>query len=238
MVSPLKVKAHVFTIHTLHITDTDIGAVASALTKKRQQAPKFFQHLPIIVDLDALSQDIEMPDMKFIEALQVLFKKYQLAVAGYRCTHAAWIKQLQARQLPVFQNHRMLNTEIEENDPLAQETSQATHITQKVRSGQQAIAQQGDLIITAPISHGTELLASGNIHVYGVLRGRAFAGLNGDKNACIFCQKIDVDLVSIAGYYEVFEHDISERDNNTACYKICLKNEKIVIEQVKMGALA
>jgi septum site-determining protein MinC len=48
-------------------------------------------------------------------------------------------------------------------------------------------------------------MAAGNIHVYGVLRGRALAGNQGDTNARIFCQCLEADLVSIAGQYMVNE---------------------------------
>ena len=78
-------------------------------------------------------------------------------------------------------------------------------ITTPIRSGQQVYAQGGDLIIAASVSPGAELLADGNIHVYGTLRGRALAGINGNENARIFCYGLEAELVSIAGQYKVFE---------------------------------
>jgi septum site-determining protein MinC len=65
------------------------------------------------------------------------------------------------------------------------------------------VSKGGDLVITASVSHGAELLADGNIHVYGALRGRALAGIAGDKNARIFCQSLEAELVSIAGFYRL-----------------------------------
>jgi septum site-determining protein MinC len=81
------------------------------------------------------------------------------------------------------------------------ETIKTKLLTLPVRSGQQVVSKGGDLVITAAVSHGAELLADGNIHVYGALRGRALAGIAGDKQARIFCQSLDAELVSIAGYY-------------------------------------
>ncbi|MCS5933143.1 hypothetical protein LNQ03_31960 [Klebsiella pneumoniae subsp. pneumoniae] len=37
------------------------------------------------------------------------------------------------------------------------------------------------------MSAGAELIADGNIHVYGMMRGRALAGAGGDRDAQIFC---------------------------------------------------
>ncbi|HBB24549.1 MAG TPA: septum site-determining protein MinC, partial [Pseudomonas sp.] len=78
-------------------------------------------------------------------------------------------------------------------------------VTTPIRGGQQIYAQGGDLIVLAPVSPGAELLADGNIHVYGPLRGRALAGIKGDTSARIFCQQLAAEMVSIAGQYKVAE---------------------------------
>jgi septum site-determining protein MinC len=48
-------------------------------------------------------------------------------------------------------------------------------IDQPVRSGQRIYAPNCDLIVTSHVSAGAELIADGNIHVYGMMRGRALA---------------------------------------------------------------
>jgi septum site-determining protein MinC len=78
-------------------------------------------------------------------------------------------------------------------------------ITSPVRGGQQIYAQGGDLVVISSVSPGAELLADGNIHVYGPMRGRALAGIKGDTKARIFCQQLTAELVSIAGQYKVSE---------------------------------
>ncbi len=76
-------------------------------------------------------------------------------------------------------------------------------ITEPVRSGRQIYAQGGDLVVVGPVSPGAELVADGSIHVYGALRGRALAGVGGDKASRIFCQSLEAELVSIAGLYRI-----------------------------------
>jgi septum site-determining protein MinC len=76
-------------------------------------------------------------------------------------------------------------------------------ITQPVRSGTQVYARDADLVVTAPVSAGAEIMADGNIHVYAALRGRALAGAGGDAEARIFCSRLEAELVSIAGHYLV-----------------------------------
>ena len=78
-------------------------------------------------------------------------------------------------------------------------------VTTPVRSGTQIYARGTDLVVTASVSPGAELVADGNIHVYGPLRGRALAGASGDTGARIFCSRLEAELVSIAGRYLVSE---------------------------------
>lgn len=72
-----------------------------------------------------------------------------------------------------------------------------------VRAGQRIYAQGSDLIVTATVNAGAEVIADGNVHVYGALRGRAIAGGGNNMEARVFALNFDPELVSIAGYYAV-----------------------------------
>jgi septum site-determining protein MinC len=74
-----------------------------------------------------------------------------------------------------------------------------------VRSGQVIHAVGGDLVVLAPVSSGAELIADGNIHVYGPLRGRALAGARGNSDVSIFCLSLEAEFISIAGRYLMAE---------------------------------
>lgn len=74
-----------------------------------------------------------------------------------------------------------------------------------VRAGQRIYARGGDLIITAVVNNGAEVIADGSIHIYAPLRGRALAGASGNPNARIFAFVMEPELLSIAGMYRTFE---------------------------------
>ncbi len=76
---------------------------------------------------------------------------------------------------------------------------------QPVRSGQRVYARHRDLVVTAAVGAGAEVMADGCVHVYGSLRGRALAGARGETSARVFCQEFNAELVSIAGVFRVFE---------------------------------
>ena len=92
-----------------------------------------------------------------------------------------------------------------------------------IRTGQQLLAEQGDVVLTADINSGAELIAMGNVHVYGTVRGRIIAGASGQAQARIFCQKLEAELVSIAGTYCVAD-DIPQEFWGTAV-QISLNDE-------------
>jgi septum site-determining protein MinC len=67
-----------------------------------------------------------------------------------------------------------------------------------VRSGQQIYAQDTGLIILGGVNDGGEVLADGDIHVYGPLSGRVIAGLSEDaKEAKIFIRQFRPSLIGI-----------------------------------------
>ena len=74
-----------------------------------------------------------------------------------------------------------------------------------VRSGQSIVFTDGDVTVLGSVGSGAEIVAGGSIHVYGTLRGRAMAGVNGNSAARIYCQKIEAELLAIDGYYQTAE---------------------------------
>lgn len=82
---------------------------------------------------------------------------------------------------------------------------EVAHITsyhdEILRTGQSLVQDNGDIILKAGMNSGSEVIASGNIHIYGTVRGRVIAGAGGHAAARIFCQSLEAELVSIAGTY-------------------------------------
>lgn len=90
-------------------------------------------------------------------------------------------------------------------NPVPSVAPAAMVINRPLRSGQRIYARQTDLIIIGAVNQGAEIIADGNIHVYGPLRGKAMAGARGDTTARIFATQLDPELLAIAGVYRVIE---------------------------------
>lgn len=89
--------------------------------------------------------------------------------------------------------------------PAAPASVPAMIVDTPVRAGQRVYARGADLIITAVVNSGAEVIADGSIHVYAPLRGRALAGASGNAGSRIFALSMEAELVSIAGIYRTFE---------------------------------
>ena len=75
-----------------------------------------------------------------------------------------------------------------------------------IRSGQSVVFPYGDITVLGAVSSGAEVVASGSIHIYGALRGRAMAGAMGNNvKARVFCSRNEAELIAIDGYYRTAE---------------------------------
>jgi septum site-determining protein MinC len=66
-----------------------------------------------------------------------------------------------------------------------------------LRSGQQIVHLEGDVVVLGRVASGAEIVAGGSIHVYGAMQGRAFAGVAGAADARIFCREAHAELLCV-----------------------------------------
>lgn len=167
------------------------------------QSPQFFVGAPLVLDLADADALVDKSD--FLRLTRTL-RNRSLQPVGVQngsdramaaAAHAGLVALQGGRDAPLEPSRRAAAAAAE---PAAKAAGNVL-VTTPVRSGQTLVAEQGDLIVTAPVSAGAELIAHGNIHVYGPLRGRALAGVNGDAGARIFCQSLEAELLAVAGLY-------------------------------------
>jgi septum site-determining protein MinC len=203
-----QLKGSMLAITVLELTHNDLDRLDRQLASKVSQAPNFFSNTPLVLALDKLPEgegDIDL------SALMSICRQHGLSTLAIRASRADDITAAQAISLPVLppSGARERSIELagprEPEKPPEPQLQPSKIITTPIRGGQQIYAQGGDLIVLAPVSAGAELLADGNIHVYGPMRGRALAGIKGDRSARIFCQQLGAELLSIAGQYKVAE---------------------------------
>jgi septum site-determining protein MinC len=223
-----QLKGSVLTLTVLELLKADMPAINSQFLSLVKQTPDLFRGMPVILELKKIQSAKEPLDFSVIVAL---LREHGLIPVGVRGGNPDQQAAVGLLGLPILASTRGDKTEKVESPTLLAGEAPALRkvssklVTQQVRSGQQIYAKGGDLVILNSVSPGAEVLADGNIHIYGALRGRALAGVNGDKEARIFCQKIDAELVSIAGHYWVNEDLSSMPDGQTI--QIYLDNDRL-----------
>lgn len=204
-------KGGMLTVTVIEVVRLDTGRFAKQLADKKEQAPNFFSDTPVVISLEKLDAHMNLSTLAGL--LQICKNHGLLPVALRGAENFRPLAQQSGLVLMPPGRGRDKSAEVvaEVPQPAPVAESPATAgvanriITQPIRSGQQVYAPGGDLVVLAPVSAGSELLADGNIHVYGPLRGRALAGVRGNTEARIFCQSLEAELVSIAGQYKVAE---------------------------------
>ncbi len=208
-------KGAAFTILVLSLRRNDLDALAEQLAEKVRQAPDFFRNAPVVISLRELDEDEVLDMARLISIVRELGFIPAGIVSGSETQnqHAA---SMQLAALTARAGFRLPQeteaAEELETEPVApvaaQEQSNAEPsviITEPVRSGQSVVIERGDLTVLASVGSGAEIMAPGSIHVYGALRGRVFAGCQGSQTARIFCQRLEAELLSIAGVHLVSE---------------------------------
>lgn len=199
-----QLKGRAFTLTVLQLLSTDLDKISEQLKVLVEKNTGFFQQAPIVVDLEKIGAREKLDFVK----LNTVLREHgfiPVAVRGgsdqqqKKAVLADWAILSRAKEK--VETKEATTEAVKENTP---ETF-AKIITQPVRSGQQIYAQNQDLIVLASVSPGAELIADGHIHVYGSLRGRALAGVKGNKEARIFCHSLEAELVAIAGHFWVNE---------------------------------
>lgn len=220
----LEFKGRMMTLTVARVTQPHLDILATQLESQLARSPGFFAGLPLLLELadDAID----------LTAVVGLLRKHGLTPVGvYRPT----LQQAAVARdagLGVVEDSRGPR-EAASSVALAagkDKPAPSRIVTEPVRSGQQIYARGGDLVVINSVGAGAEVIADGCVHVYGALRGRALAGVQGDATARIFCRDMGAELVSIAGVYKVAE-DMKEtlRGRSVQVYR---EGDKLKIEKL------
>jgi septum site-determining protein MinC len=165
------------------------------------RSPGYFVGKPIVLDLAA----VDLSSAAIAHLVGSLNER-SIRVLGIEGVDE---ERLAANMPPLLTGGRACvitrNEPAQKPEPEAKPKSTSLLLDSPVRSGQSIVFIEGDVTVLGSVGSGAEIVAGGSIHIYGTLRGRAMAGVNGNSNARIYCQKIEAELLAIDGYYQTAE---------------------------------
>lgn len=229
----------------LVLHSADPGRIEAALAQRMQDAGGFFENEPVVVDasriedgivdwprLLAALRDHKLPVIGVVAEAGNLeaaraggLVPVDLSATAPRAAAAqpAPAEPAQTRQPPAAQ-------EIDaEAVPAPAPAAPTLVVNRPLRSGQRVYARNTDLVVIGMVSQGAEVIADGNVHVYGPLRGKAMAGARGDASARIFTTQLDPELLAVAGVYRVIEEKLDAQVHGKPAL-VSLQGETLKIE--------
>jgi len=223
---PIEIKISTVVAISAILHTPDPLAIDAALAQMTGGVSDFFEDEFAVIDVGAIA---DTPHIEWDQLVDLL-KKYRLNAVAVRGASAAMGEAIRARGLALDDGSSGAMTRTSAAPaaapaapaPIAAPASAPTPaptpapatavvspgamiIDTPVRAGQRIYARGCDLIITAVVNNGAEIIADGSIHVYAPLYGRALAGASGNAEARIFAQSMSPELVSIAGVYRTFD---------------------------------
>lgn len=229
-VAAFQVRGRFLTALALRIDIKSTGdAFYAQLDDHLRKTPKLLSGAPVVLDL---VDGADANDAGRISELVDNLRRRELRVFGVQ---NASIETAALQDMGLIPVNTGRDAPVPRDPGLARKAEAPRPVQNKVirspvRSGQMVVAEQGDLTVIGSVASGAELVASGNIHVYGTLRGRAMAGCHGDETAHIFCQSLNAELVAIAGLYQTSE--AIEDAARQRCTHIYLEDEKLRMEVI------
>jgi len=223
---PIEIKISTVVAISTILHSTDPVAIDTALKQMTGGVADFFEDEFAVIDIAGIADEAAHIDW---EALVGLLKRYRLNAVAVRGAPPSLHAVIRAHDLFLDDGagaHARPQAEPEAVSapvpaalptpvPAAAEPAQpaapaaaftpAMIVDTPVRAGQRIYARGTDLIVTAVVNNGAELIADGSIHVYAPLHGRALAGASGNAGARIFAMQLAPELVSIAGVYRTFD---------------------------------
>lgn len=224
--SPLPIEIKISTVVAIStiLHSADPIAIDAALKQMTGGVSDFFEDEFAVIDVAGIAEEAAHIDW---ESLVALLKKYRLNAVAVRGAPAKLHDVIRAHDLFLDDGTSGLQTSAGRDReipapapapapvdtaapapapaPAAPAPVQAMIVDTPVRAGQRIYARGTDLIVTAVVNNGAELIADGSIHVYAPLHGRALAGASGNAGARIFALQLQPELVSIAGVYRTFD---------------------------------
>ena len=219
---PIEIKISTVVAISTILHSADPLAIDAALKQMTGGVSDFFEDEFAVIDVAGIADDAAHIDW---EALVALLKKYRLNAVAVRGAPAALHDVIRAHDLFLDDGTSGLQTSAGREREMPAAPAEAAEpapspapapaaapapvhamiVDTPVRAGQRIYARGTDLIVTAVVNNGAELIADGSIHVYAPLHGRALAGASGNAGARIFALQLQPELVSIAGVYRTFD---------------------------------
>lgn len=163
---------------------TPFSDLLTALSERLAEAPSFFKGASL--SLDTTRRALEVGERTQLEALLAY---YQMSVAASETpamlsTSQAEAEALNSQPALAQDGEAAVIPDMPGVAPDPRESSDTLFLRRTVRSGQ-AIKHPSNVVVLGDVNNGAEIVAGGDIIVWGVLRGMVHAGFPDNEQALV-----------------------------------------------------
>lgn len=192
--------------------NTEAGSfedIYQTLVHKFQEAKGFFNQAKYIIDE---KNDFNEDQMKRIEALF--------------SAHGMTRQEIVEKLTPIS---HITSVEKKAESEIFQASQNAVLIARSLRSGQKVYVQ-GDAVLRGDVNPGAQVIATGNIIIFGACRGIAHAGVQGDENSFVMACKLIPTQIAIADKISRAPEEADSKDEQVYPEIAYISDHHIVVE--------
>jgi septum site-determining protein MinC len=156
--------------------ETPFGELLNALSERLAEAPGFFRGAALAVDTSHRTLRVSERTQ-----LEDLLAHYQMSVVPWEQVVAVQ-KESEIEALPSMDMSSTNDTVQVQRDP--RESDDTLFLRRTVRSGQ-AIHHRSNVVVLGDVNPGAEIIAGGDIIIWGALRGLVHAGYPDNEHALV-----------------------------------------------------
>ena len=218
------------------VRSADLAVLGDELARRLADTPNLFHHDPVVLDLSPLREAQDAIEFGELLALLRGHRMQPVAVAGGSAQQMAAALEAGLSEAP--EPGPSPSPRVERVEVIKEVVREVVRgvptmvIDRPLRSGQQAYAKGGDLIVLAAVNFGAEVIADGHVHVYAPLRGKAVAGNRGNTDARIFTTCLEPELIAIAGVYRTTDTALPPEVAGKPA-QVRLEGQTLVMEALK-----
>ena len=194
-----------------------------AMQLDRPGAQSFFQGARVL--LETGERALGVIELEELIALLAQHSMTLTSILGQARAQEA-LDQLRA-SIPPSESAESIEASVAGNDDDAVEEPQALVIRRTVRSGQ-VVRHAGTVLVLGDVNPGAQVIAEGDVIVWGKLRGVVHAGASGDENAMVGALILTPTQLRIGG--QIARAPDGKRPRNAPAEIARVRGGQIVVE--------
>lgn len=207
-------------------TSEEWQRITQALAQRIDEKANFFAGARVTVDVG------ERPVPKYeLSSLKALLERRNLTLVVVQTTSQTTFDSAQALDLRIYApdvTQRNTNNEALNTLPIDPEEPgiPGVLIRRTLRSGR-TVHSRGHVVVFGDVNPGAQIIATGDIFIWGKLRGTAHAGAEGDKEAVICALDMSPNQLRIA---DLIATSPKDKKRNVRPEIASVRDDQIIVE--------